>query len=134
MVCLKPDEIRRGRGWRIQSPRAGPFSQIFPSFSELTLRNAQVRRISWVRRVLPVGARLSGLLVSAAFRPATYSSMAIRHIDAPHMHAACSIAARKSVSYLILASFNSTCLRASGSYFLKTSFSVLLRAFLFYTS
>jgi hypothetical protein len=50
--------------------------------------------------------------------------MAIRHIDAPHMHAACSIAARKSVSYLILASLNSTCLRATGSYFLKTSFSV----------
>src|SRR6185295_3524052 len=65
----------------------GLLLKFFPRSSEITLRNAQVRRISWVRRVRPVGARLSGLLVSAAFRPATYSSMAIRHIDAPHMNA-----------------------------------------------
>ena len=38
---------------------------------EITLRSAQVRRISWVRGVRLAGARLSGLLVSAAFRPAT---------------------------------------------------------------
>src|SRR5262245_45567561 len=46
---------------------------LFPSSAAITLRNAQVRRISWVRRVRPAGARLSGLLVSAAFRPATNS-------------------------------------------------------------
>jgi len=60
-------------GSRAVGPRLLKF---FPRSSEITLRNAQVRRISWVRRVRPVGARLSGLLVSAAFRPATYSSMA----------------------------------------------------------
>ena len=46
-----------------------PFSLV----AEITLRSAQVRRISWVRGVRPAGPRLSGLLVSAAFRPATYS-------------------------------------------------------------
>ncbi len=39
----------------------------------ITLRSAQVRRISWVRGVRLAGARLSGLLVSAALRPATLS-------------------------------------------------------------
>ena len=65
------------RGLKVESsgPRLRP--QIFPRSSEITLRNAQVRRISWVRRVRLAGARLSGLLVSAAFRPATYSSIAI---------------------------------------------------------
>jgi len=46
-------------------------SQLGSFEAEITLRNAQVRRISWVRRVRPAGPRLSGLLVSAAFRPAT---------------------------------------------------------------
>ena len=36
-------------------------------------------------------------------------------------------------SYLILASLNSTCLRATGSYFLRTSFSVMVRAFFLVT-
>jgi hypothetical protein len=50
-------------------PSAPPF-QVSQSL-EITLRKAQVRRISWVRRVRLAGARLSGLLVSAALRPAT---------------------------------------------------------------
>src|SRR5690348_1751616 len=36
-------------------------------------------------------------------------------------------------AYLILASLNSTCLRARGSYFLKLSFSVCVRGFFFVT-
>jgi len=51
-----------------------PWTSSFLLSSEITLRSAQVRRISWVRRVRPAGARLSGLLVSAAFRPATKSN------------------------------------------------------------
>ena len=35
--------------------------------------------------------------------------------------------------YLIFVSLNSTCLRATGSYFLKTSFSVAVRGFFFVT-
>ncbi len=36
-------------------------------------------------------------------------------------------------TYLIFASRNSTCLRATGSYFFSTSFSVLVRAFFLVT-
>lgn len=35
--------------------------------------------------------------------------------------------------YLILASLNATCLRATGSYFLKVNFSVLVREFFLVT-
>jgi hypothetical protein len=40
---------------------------------------------------------------------------------------------RGQPSYLILVSLNSTCLRATGSYFLNDSFSVLVRAFFLVT-
>src|SRR5690349_13885266 len=39
----------------------------------------------------------------------------------------------RSRSYLILASLNSTCLRTTGSYFLKLSFSVCVREFFLVT-
>ena len=41
--------------------------------------------------------------------------------------------ARRAADYLILASLNSTCLRTTGSYFLKLIFSVCVRGFFFVT-
>ena len=88
------------------------------------------------------GRGLSGLLVSAAFRPATQSkalSLGWRPIAFVHgtiyvhRHVGDRRARRTSglsPCYLILLSLNSTCLRATGSYFLKTSFSVWFRGFL----
>ena len=42
-------------------------------------------------------------------------------------------ALRRPAAYLILASLNSTCLRTTGSYLLKLSFSVFVRGFFLVT-
>src|SRR6185437_14198025 len=43
------------------------------------------------------------------------------------------LSCRRKAAYLILVSLNSTCLRATGSYFLNVSLSVLVRAFFLVT-
>jgi hypothetical protein len=55
---------------------------------------------------------------------------------APRIKKAPEGASRRTVPqepYLIFVSLNSTCLRATGSYFLKASFSVFVRAFFLVT-
>src|SRR5215472_12428094 len=100
-----------------------------------TLRNAQVRRISWVRGVRPVRGRhewpphdaapdrppFPGPLKRASARPRFPLLAALDPAQGPVRR------------YLILPSRNSTCLRATGSYFFLTSLSVWVREFFLVT-
>src|SRR5437588_1281480 len=108
----------------------------------ITLRNAQVRRISWVRGVRPARGGASGLLITP-FRPATilrhhpevaakrpskdvtYTGPVVlrssRSLSSGRPLRAGPVGSHLRVSgreaYLILYSRNSTCFLATGSYF-----------------
>src|ERR1041384_5410051 len=101
--------------------------------SSITLRNAQVPPISWVRGVRPVRERYEWPPHDAApGRPPLFHRLEfpIRSQNArgrpsgrPRSPRSC------ATRYLILASRNSTCFLATGSYLFLVSFSVIVREF-----
>src|SRR5215472_1975177 len=111
----------------------------------ITLRNAQVRRISWVRGVRPARGGASGLLMTPfpAGHVRTFAGERASGLRAPRRatalaHGSSSSGARlwrapwmtHRRAYLILDSRNSTCFLATGSYFFLTNLSVIVREFL----
>src|ERR1700730_15692231 len=102
----------------------------------ITLRNAQVRRISWV----PVGFGRSGGGTSGLLMIPLPTGHLVPHGKSPRLcvlgqqarrgpdnHGRCS---EGHAGYLILPSRNSMCFFATGSYFFFTSLSVMVREFL----
>src|SRR5947209_17090951 len=100
----------------------------------ITLRNAQVRRISWVRGVRPVRGRYEWPPHDAApDRPPSSraSGSCLIHSSISQNTKGVRRADRRARRrHLILASRNSTCFLATGSYFFFTSLSVMVREFL----
>src|SRR5262245_65681763 len=91
-----------------------PFS---PSLIEITLRNAQVRRISWVRGVRPAWERYEWPPHDAApSRPPLRKRVAEFAIEKGAQPAPL-VVSRLRRRYLIFDSRNSTCFFATGSYF-----------------
>src|SRR5437763_1179485 len=106
--------------------------------SLITLRNAQVRRISWVRGVRPVRERYEWPPHDTApDRPPVggqWTTAANRLLRGAKMRkgrrrGALATSQPFSADHLILASRNSTCFLATGSYFFLVSFSVIVREF-----
>src|SRR5262249_54276926 len=125
------------RGWwrKLSGPgEAGPRGVLASPIILITLRNAQVRRISWVRGVRPVRGRYEwpphdtapdrppSIPPPPAGHQSDVGKMKRRPQRAP-------FALRRARRHLILDSRNSTCFFATGSYFFFTSLSVMVREF-----
>src|SRR5579862_4831657 len=108
----------------------------------ITLRGAQVRRISWVRGVRPARERCEWPPhITVSCRPPLHGQrhdrlapprfLPIRPLNRNARHKAGHDTSPTAYpSYLILDSRNSTCFFATGSYFFFTSLSVIVREFL----
>src|SRR5215813_10305226 len=105
--------------------------------NSITLRSAQVRRISWVRGVRPVRERYEWPPHDAApDRPPSLPTVlpARQRLETKQRQAPMAPCCFSSLErYLIFASRNSTCFLATGSYFFLVSFSVMVREFFLVT-
>src|SRR5690606_25000549 len=96
------------------------------------------RRLLQTQGLLQRGFRCGGRGVGFVFGSAHGGNLAWKRLTAgqrktPGLSTGRFIIRVRSSAYLILPSLNSTCLRTTGSYFLTTIFSVMVRAFFLVT-
>src|SRR5215213_1492474 len=111
-----------GRGLWVSRPHLASFAPLLK-----TLRGAQVRRISWVRGVRPVGGSASGLLMKLFPTGQLFPPVAARTENEKGRPRGAPFYIPDRPDYLILASRNSTCFLATGSYFFLVILSVIVR-------